>query len=252
VRPGDMQEVVSAAKAEERTKAYLRFYDELYKKRREQGHRPPSTRGRRRIQTFCRAIGSHKKLILELGCGVGHLTYALAAVAATAIGTDISRQALSTARRRARPWSREKGERGRIAFTQMTCTDMAFPDAIFDVVVSTSMIEHLHRDDIRRHLHEVWRVLKPDGLYLIWCPNRLGHHDERDFHISMFSYGELMGEIGQVGRWQFESYLFNRFPLRIDARWKVYLENFLSKWKISVLWSHLGVRNVFLLARKRR
>jgi hypothetical protein len=41
----------------------------------------------------------------------------------------------------------------------------------------------------------------------------------------------------------------SRAPL-IDARWKIVLENILSATRLKIMWSHLGVRNVFLVATK--
>jgi hypothetical protein len=48
----------------------------------------------------------------------------------------------------------------------MSAVQLDFPQAMFDWAVSTSMIEHLHPDDVDIHL-------KPGGNYLMWCPNGL-------------------------------------------------------------------------------
>jgi hypothetical protein len=36
----------------------------------------------------------------------------------------------------------------------------------------------------------------------------------------------------------------------VDARLKVFLERWLSRFEINLMWSHLGVRNVLLVASK--
>jgi SAM-dependent methyltransferase len=52
-------------------------------------------------------------------------------------------------------------------FKQMSALQLDFPDGMFDWAVSTSMIEHLHLEDVDLHLHEVRRVLKAGGRYLM-------------------------------------------------------------------------------------
>lgn len=46
-----------------------------------------------------------------------------------------------------------------------------FPDASLDSCVSNYVCEHL--DAPKQHLSEVWRVLKPGGVYIFRTPNRL-------------------------------------------------------------------------------
>jgi len=46
-----------------------------------------------------------------------------------------------------------------------------FPDGTFDSCVSNYVCEHL--DDPNQHLEEIWRVLKPGGVYVFRTPNRL-------------------------------------------------------------------------------
>jgi ubiquinone/menaquinone biosynthesis C-methylase UbiE len=238
---------LSTSNPGERRKAYARVYDGLPEHRRDL---PPSQRRRQRIRTYCQAIGTGKQAVLEVGCGVGDLTYALRNVAQTVIGSDVSSTALSYAKARASLWTTARSNHSRVCFAQMNATDIAFPDATFDAVLSTSMIEHLHPDDVAPHLREVWRVLKPEAEYLVWCPNGLGHHNDRDFHLAMFSYRELIMKMREAGFDEFRSFMFNKFPFRVDAEWKVFLEEFLTKWKIDVLWSHLGVRNILLVGKK--
>jgi hypothetical protein len=54
----------------------------------------------------------------------------------------------------------------------------------------------------------------------------------------------------QAGFGELQSFMFNKFPFCVDAEWKVFLEEFLTKWKIDILWSHLGVRNILLVGKK--
>jgi hypothetical protein len=109
------------------------------------------------------------------------------------------------------------------------------------------MVEHLHPDDIDIHLREARRVLKAGGSYLIWCPNGAGHHEDRDDHLTMLSYRQWMEKLTKAGFRSFRSTLTSRLPV-VDARWKVFLERFLLHSRIKIMWSHLGVRNVLIVA----
>jgi ubiquinone/menaquinone biosynthesis C-methylase UbiE len=131
----------------------------------------------------------------------------------------------------------------------MSAVQLDFPDGLFDWAVSTSMIEHLHPEDVDSHLSEVRRVLKAGGHYLMWCPNGLGHHDDRDAHLTMLSYSQWMEKLAKVGFGRFRSTMTSRLPL-VDARWKIFLERLLVLSRLSIMWSHLGVRNVLLVATK--
>ncbi|HXG51074.1 MAG TPA: class I SAM-dependent methyltransferase [candidate division Zixibacteria bacterium] len=212
----------------------------------EQLLRRPSKRRIKRIRIYRSLVGLRQR-VLELGCGAGDLTCALAEDGEFVAGSDLSFESVRSGKARL---LRDREEPRKVAFVQMDARALAFADAAFDVVVSTSMIEHLYPDDLSGHLSEVWRVLKIGGRYLVWCPNGLGRHRHRDFHYSMFSYREWMEKMRAAGFGGFESLLFHRPLFRVDAGWKVRLEEFLSRWRLKILWSHLGVRNVLLLARK--
>jgi ubiquinone/menaquinone biosynthesis C-methylase UbiE len=231
-----------------REKIYVEHYEGQYQRRRLQN--APAPRRQRRIENYCAAIGKGKQNVLELGCGVGDLTFALGSLSKTVVGADVSFSAVKTANLRRPKGSDHKIANGPIAFVQMNATNVAFPDDTFDAVLSTSMIEHLYSDDVALHLREVCRVLKPGGKYLVWCPNALGRHSDRDVHLSMFSYRALIAEMGQAGFADFRSGLFNRFGAGVNARWKVFLEDALTCLRMKILWSHLGVRNILLVAAK--
>jgi SAM-dependent methyltransferase len=210
---------------------------------------PPTARRLRRIRVYQALLGQRHQRILEIGCGPGDLTYALAHHARQIVGVDISLPVLRRAHARSRLWKLTPEQARAISFCRMNGTRLAFLDGSFDRVVSTSVIEHLHPEEIQPHLAEVRRVLKPSGEYLVWCPNGLGHHDDRSFHFSMYSYREWMEKLRLAGFRDPRSTLFNRPPV-VDARFKSFLEEILFRSGTKILWSHLGVRNVLLLARK--
>jgi ubiquinone/menaquinone biosynthesis C-methylase UbiE len=247
-RPTSYDDLLTAPPAI-REKVAEDLYDQHHEIRPGKVDTLPAKRRLKRIAIYKSIIGQGHQSILELGCGSGDLTYALVDHAEKTVGTDISANAVELALLRQKLWSLRADQIKKIEFKKMSAVQLDFPDAMFDWAVSTSMIEHLHPDDVDIHLSEVRRVLKTGGHYLMWCPNGLGHHDDRDFHLTMLSYSEWMEKLTKAGFRRFRSTLTLRLPL-VDARWKIFLERVLVLSRLKIMWSHLGVRNVLLVATK--
>ncbi|HEV8341071.1 MAG TPA: class I SAM-dependent methyltransferase [Candidatus Binatia bacterium] len=228
------------------------IYAEIYKGSHigeEEINKLPSRRRQKRIHLYKSIIGKGHEQILEIGCGLGDLTSGLAENARRVVGTDVSARNIEVAKIRMEKFFRNRPNIERVEFHRMGATNIKCEDGTFDWVVSTSLIEHLHPDDIQPHLKEVVRVLKPGGRYLVWAPNRLGHHEDRDFHLSMFSYRELVGEMTRAGFKKFYTTFFN-FSSLVNAGFKNSLETWMTALRIKAFWSHLGVRNILLVAEK--
>ncbi len=242
---GSPYERIRTAQPEQREKIYAEIYDGSAPGGKAEFHQPTARR-RGRLTLYSRVIGSGHQALLELGCGSGDLTCALVELAQRVVGIDMSSASLRLARQRADALLPPESAR-RVEFAQMNAVKPEFPDRSFDYAVSTSMIEHLHPQDVDIHLREVWRVLKPGGHYLVWCPNRLGHHQDRPYHLSMMSYRDLTERMSQAGFGQFRSPLFRQRPM-VSTQFKIFMEDALSSLRTRLLWSHLGVRNVLVEA----
>lgn len=98
--------------------------------------------------------------VLDAGCGVGYGTARLAAPAASAVGVDVSAEAIDYAR----------GHYGApdLSFAVMDLSALEFGDGSFDAVTSFETIEHV--DDADAVLGELARVLIADGLLVISTP----------------------------------------------------------------------------------
>jgi 2-polyprenyl-3-methyl-5-hydroxy-6-metoxy-1,4-benzoquinol methylase len=92
--------------------------------------------------------------VLEVGCGQGHLTKALALRGADVIGIDANPQARDVA--------------GTNRVRHMRAEDLEFPGDHFDFVVSVHAIEHI--PDLDAALSEMARVLKPGGRAVFIYP----------------------------------------------------------------------------------
>lgn len=101
--------------------------------------------------------------VLDVGCGTGTLAIAAAKKAKTdgeVHGIDASPEMIELARRKAA----KKGVAA--TFHVAPIEALPFPDATFDVVLSTFMLHHLPDDVKRAGFAEVHRVLKPGGHLL--------------------------------------------------------------------------------------
>lgn len=99
------------------------------------------------------------KRVLDLGCGDGLLTCALAGHGAYAVGIDADRRMLVAAQSRAaRPDSRRAFVEGRVEY-------LPFPDGVFDVVVAVTVLCFVSNSSLG--VQEAVRVLRPGGRLVI-------------------------------------------------------------------------------------
>lgn len=101
--------------------------------------------------------------VLEVGCGPGLLAVRLAHEHGLDVtGTDLDPAMI----RRARANAERSGDGARPTFTVRDVGSLAFPDATFDLAVSTLSMHHWA--DPSAGLAEIARVLRPGGRALIW------------------------------------------------------------------------------------
>lgn len=146
--------------------------------------------------------------VLDVGCGTG--TLAMAAKQRTGAGgevcgIDASPAMVARAARKAR-----RAAVG-VRFQQALAEALPFPDAHFDVVLSTVMLHHLGRKARQQCVGEIRRVLKPAGRLLIvdFAPpsrrgpvahmHRHGHTKLEDIVALTTAAGLEAAESGAVG-----------------------------------------------------
>jgi ubiquinone/menaquinone biosynthesis C-methylase UbiE len=101
-----------------------------------------------------------RRSMLDVGCGAGHLGFALAPLFNQVVATDLSPSMLATVRRTAV----QKGL-PQIEVKQASAESLPFPDGSFDLVCSRYSAHHWH--DVTAALREMRRVARPGGALLM-------------------------------------------------------------------------------------
>jgi SAM-dependent methyltransferase len=106
---------------------------------------------------------------LDFGCGAGRLTRALAGRFGECVGVDISEAMVAEA-------LRINADCGGCTFLVNDTADLRrFPDASFDLVYSTLVLQHLPgRRLVAAYLAEFVRVVSPGGAAVFQLPSSLG------------------------------------------------------------------------------
>ena len=155
--------------------------------------------------------------VLDLGCGGGHASFAVAPVVQKVISYDLSAQMLDVVASAAQ-------ERGldNLAVRQGSADKLDFPDASFDLVCTRFSVHHWR--NVPQALREVLRVLKPGGRFIAIdtaAPAdvladtyvqaiELLRDTSHVRNISLNSWRKLLGQAG--------------FPIASDKTWKLRLE----------------------------
>lgn len=116
--------------------------------------------------------------ILDLGCGRGELSCAIAEAGARSIGADFSADALAMARETASRLGRQ------VLLVRCRAEALPFRERSIDAVLATDIVEHLPEPDLRVAIKAVHDVLKPGGRFVVHtAPTRefmaVGQHLKR-------------------------------------------------------------------------
>ena len=141
------------------------------------------------------------KKVLDIASGSGYGTRILSEVAEKAYGVDVDETAVA--------YAQKHFAASNIEYKVGNGTQIPLGDDSVDVVVTFETIEHI--EDYAQFLHEIKRVLKPDGLAIISTPNDLEFAEGNHFHIHEFEYQELTRAI--------KKYFKNISPY-FQATWK--------------------------------
>lgn len=100
--------------------------------------------------------------ILDIGCGAGFLSNALAEKGHRVVGIDLSKTSLHVARKYDITRS--------VRYMHMDAENLTFPESSFDVVAAMDLLEHVEKPTTV--IAQAARALKPGGLFFFHTFNR--------------------------------------------------------------------------------
>ncbi len=141
---------------------------------------------RRRIIPWLNAsIPLKGKKILEIGCGTGSSSVALAEQGAIVTGVDLDQGALLVAEDRKKEYNLD------INFHYVNATEVQerFKDEQFDLIIFFATIEHMIHEERMIALKKTWEMLKPGGMWVVLeTPNRLWYFDGHTSNLPFFQW----------------------------------------------------------------
>ncbi len=146
--------------------------------------------------------------VLDLGCGEGRHVIALYVEAdVTSIGMDLGFNDLKTTHEKFTPFAEPDKTRKTFALTCANALQLPFPDASFDKVICSEVLEHI--PDYHGALKEIERILKPGGTAAISVPRYVpewicwqlsdDYHSNEGGHLRIFTARRLRSDIEATG-----------------------------------------------------
>ena len=128
--------------------------------------------------------------VLDIGCSSGHMIEALAARGFQNVeGIDISESAIERCQ-----------QRGISKSLLMDAGAPRLPDASYDVLIASDVLEHLADD--RTSLRAWYRMMRPGGRLIVFVPafqSLWSDHDVVNHHYRRYTRGQLTGRLAEAG-----------------------------------------------------
>jgi SAM-dependent methyltransferase len=195
----------------ERGRLYASLYDELF---RRVPHHPQLTR-RETAEVRARGVDEQMKFLrrflrpdatfAEIGPGDCALALRVAPMVRHVSAIDVSSEITSRI---------EAPDNFRLTLSDGVSVPL--PAGSVSLIYSNQLMEHLHPDDARDQLHNIYRALADGGVYVCLTPNRWtgphdisAHFDEvaKGFHLKEYSHGEIVALFEQVGFSKVQTFL---------------------------------------------
>ncbi len=198
------------------TEAYAGFStEEVAGMHRHQGHSFLWNAKRRMVSRLIQTHMPESRHVLDIGCGTGFITEAIATVLphATVFGTDIYLNSIELA-------SKKLKDRGFVF--HMNATAIPFCDT-FDLVTSFDVLEHIQDDE--KAISEIRASLVPGGVCFLGVPQHpwlWSPADEHAHHFRRYRKDELQEKLKRAGFsivWT-SSFISLLLPAMALSRWK--------------------------------
>ncbi len=170
--------------------------------------------------------------VLDLGCGRGELVRHSAEAGALTWGVDLSQEAIRISKETLLGSCQDKIlQRAGLCKAKGSC--LPFPPGSFHRVLLSDILEHLSKEELKRTLKEVHRVLSPDGMVVFHTfPNKW-------FYSLFYPLKRLFGDKikGQAGPRNPRTYYERLLHLQELSPWSVW-RSFRGGFKIKLWCSH--------------
>lgn len=146
--------------------------------------------------------------VLDLGCGEGrHAIGVYLAEDVESVGVDLSHEDIAIAQEKAQDFLDPQNPNKSLTLKVANAMDLPFADDSFDKVICSEVLEHI--PDYPGALREIYRVLKPGGVFAASVP-RFGpewlcwalsdeYHANEGGHLRIFKAQKLKREIERLG-----------------------------------------------------
>jgi len=165
---------------------------------------PESRFHRYRIDKVLALCGPlERSSVVDLGCGWGTITFALARRGARVVGVDFSSEAIRLCEERLRSEPLPG-----ITFLRADAGSTGLAGAEWDLVVAADLVEHLDPATTLRVYREALRLLRPGGRLVVWAPNpghfleflrRRGVLKADPTHIDYKTLARVVAELERTG-----------------------------------------------------
>lgn len=201
-----LRDKIFAASPHERASVIAWAYEELFRQipwhpaLTEESGRTATKIIEQKVKIFLPLLPPAPARILEIGCGMGELSYGLTKEGYDCTGIDISDVRMERLK---------ESRMNRLTFVRADATFLPFINNYFDAVISTQLFEHLHPQDAIKHLSIVNQLIRGNGCYIMETPNRLvGPGDvsrffvdgeAEGFHLKEYSITEMVSLFKKSG-----------------------------------------------------
>ena len=169
----ELADRLRSASQDERQRLYTAVYDELFQRvpdhpqlTMKMDERARRVEVRQRLN-LVRPYLKPETIYLEVGPGDCAFALAVARRVRKVYAIDVSKEILGGVM-----------QHGNFELAMSDGCSVPVPEASVDLAYSDQLMEHLHPDDAKTQLENIYQALKPGGTYLCITPNRLsGPHD---------------------------------------------------------------------------
>lgn len=235
------------ARKDERQSLYISLYDELYRRvpnhpqltRKADEHQQRQVVGRQ-IQ-FLKKFLTADATFMEIGAGDCSLSCEVCQQVKKVYAIDVSKAITQNS---------EFPPNFNLVISD-GCS-IPVPEESVTVAYSNQLMEHLHPDDAKEQLGNVYKALAPGGVYVCVTPSRFnGPHDiskyfdktATGFHLKEYTVTEMVGLLSECGFSKVQMFMgvrnhfvsFPIFPIQLIERLLDNIHDELARWMASVI-----------------